>query len=41
VFTSYLLNFGPNENDGNRGVNIFGAYTSWGNQAKGNFGERS
>ena len=41
VFTSYLLNFGPSENDGNRGVNIFGAYTSWGNQAKGNFGERS
>ena len=41
VFTSYLLNFGPNENDGHRGVNIFGAYTSWGNQAKGNFGERS
>ena len=41
VFTSYLLNFGPNENDGNRGVNIFGAYTSWGNQAKGNLGERS
>ena len=41
IFTSYLLNFGPNENDGNRGVNIFGAYTSWGNQAKGNYGERS
>jgi len=41
VFTSYLLNFGPNENDGNRGVNIFGAYTSWGAQAKGNYGERS
>jgi arabinan endo-1,5-alpha-L-arabinosidase len=41
VFSSYLLNFGPKENDGNRGVNIFGAYTSWGNQAKGNLGERS
>ena len=41
IFSSYLLNFGPNENDGNRGVNIFGAYTSWGNQAKGNLGERS
>ena len=41
IFTSYLLNFGPNESDGNRGVNIFGAYTSWGNQAKGNLGERS
>ena len=41
VFTSYLLNFGPKENDNNRGVNIFGAYSSWGNQAKGNYGERS
>ena len=41
VFTSYQLNFGPKENDGNRGINIFGAYTSWGNQAKGNYGERS
>ena len=40
IFTSYLLNFGPNENDNNRGVNIFGAYTSWGNQATGNYGER-
>ena len=40
VFPKYLLNFGPNAND-NRGVNIFGAYTSWGNQAKGNVGERS
>lgn len=40
VFTSYQLNFGPNANS-NRGVNIFGAYTSWGNQAKGNLGERS
>ena len=41
VFPSYLLNFGPKEGDGNRGVNIFGAYTSWGNQATGNLGERS
>ena len=41
VFSSYLLNFGPNENDGNRGVNIFGAYSSWGNQTVGNYGERS
>ena len=41
IFSSYLLNFGPNENDNNRGVNIFGAYTDWGNQAKGNMGERS
>ena len=41
IFTSYLVNFGPKENDNNRGVNIFGAYTSWGNQTKGNNGERS
>ena len=41
LYGSYLLNFGPNENDGNRGENIFGAYTNWGNQAKGNYGERS
>ena len=40
VFPSYLLNFGADAND-NRGVNIFGAYTDWGNQAKGNYGERS
>jgi len=40
VFNSYQLNFGPNAVS-NRGVNIFGAYTSWGNQAKGNYGERS
>ena len=32
IFSSYLLNFGPSENDNNRGVNIFGAYTDWGNQ---------
>lgn len=41
VFNSYLLNFGAKENDNNRGVNIFGAYTSWGNTARGNNGERS
>jgi arabinan endo-1,5-alpha-L-arabinosidase len=41
VYPSYLLNFGPNENDNNRGVNIFGAYNDWGNQIKGNYGERS
>ena len=40
VFKSYQLNFGPDAAS-NRGVNIFGAYTSWGNQAKGNYGERS
>ena len=41
IFTGYQLNFGANANDGNRGENIFGAYTDWGNQAKGNLGERS
>ena len=40
VYNSYQLNFGPDANT-NRGINIFGAYTDWGNQAKGNFGERS
>ena len=41
IFNSYQLNFGANANDGNRGENIFGCYTDWGNQAKGNYGERS
>jgi len=40
VFKSFMTDFGPNAND-NRGVNIFGAYSDWGNQAKGNYGERS
>ena len=40
VYNNYQLNFGPDANT-NRGVNIFGAYTNWGNQAKGNNGERS
>ena len=41
VFNKYELNFGPYENDGNRGVNIFGAYGEWGNQAVGAWAERS
>ena len=41
IFNSYQMNYGSNANDGNRGENIFGAYTNWGNQAKGNYGERS
>lgn len=41
VFSQYLLNFGPKENDNNRGVNIFGAYSNWGYQTVGNYGERS
>ena len=40
IFTRYSLNFGSDAND-NRGVNIFGAYGEWGNQTKGNYGERS
>ena len=40
VYNSYQLNFGPDANS-NRGINIFGAYKDWGNQAKGNWGERS
>ena len=40
VFKSFLTDFGPSAND-NRGVYIFGAYTDWGNQAKGTLGERS
>ena len=40
IFKNYQLDFGPSAND-NRGVNIFGAYSEWGNQAKGNYGERS
>lgn len=41
IFGSYLLNFGVNENDGNRGVNIFGAYGDWGHQTVGAWSERS
>ena len=41
VFNSFFVNFGPKENDGNRGVNIFGAYGEWGNAAVGNLSERS
>jgi arabinan endo-1,5-alpha-L-arabinosidase len=39
VLDAYELNFGPKSVT--RGVNIFGAYTDWGNQAVGDFGERS
>ncbi len=41
LLSGYVRNFGPSENDGNRGVNIFGAYSDWGNQATGDNGERS
>ncbi|MBQ8456979.1 MAG: glycoside hydrolase family 43 protein [Prevotella sp.] len=35
LYDSYQLNFGPTANDGNRGVNIFGAYSDWGYQLTG------
>lgn len=41
VYDSYKLNFGASANDGNCGVNIFGAYGEWGNQATGVWSERS
>ena len=40
VYNSYQVNFGENA-ETNRGINILGAYKDWGNQAKGNNGERS
>ena len=40
VYTSYSVNFGTKDTS-NRGVNIFGPYGEWGQQAKGNYGERS
>lgn len=41
VFDRFYTDFGPNEDDGNRGVNIFGAYGEWGKQAIGANSERS
>ena len=41
ILPRYLLNFGASENDGNRGMNIFGAYGEWGNQTRKNYSERS
>ena len=41
VYDTYQLNFGPTENDGKRGVNIFGAYGDWGFQAMGDWAERA
>lgn len=41
VYNGYQLNFGAKENDGNRGVNIFGAYGNWGGQTVGKESERS
>ena len=41
VFEKFYTDFGPNEDDGNRGVNIFGAYGEWGKQTIGASSERS
>jgi arabinan endo-1,5-alpha-L-arabinosidase len=41
LYDSYQLNFGPAANDGNRGVNIFGAYSKWGNLLTGGANEAS
>ena len=41
VYDTYELNYGPTENDGNRGVNILGAYGDWGFQAMGDWAERA
>ena len=41
VYDAYQLNFGPTENDGFRGVNIFGAYDDWGFQTVGDWGEHN
>ena len=41
LYPRYLLNFGPNENDNNCGVNIFGAYSNWGNLLTGGTNETS
>lgn len=41
LFPKYQLDFGASENDGNRGVNIFGAYSNWGNKLTGGANEAS
>ena len=41
LYSKYLLNFGPTANDGNRGVNILGAYSMWGNLLTGGANEAS
>ena len=41
IYNSYQLNFGPTANDGNRGVNILGAYSKWGNLLTGGANEAS
>jgi arabinan endo-1,5-alpha-L-arabinosidase len=39
ILTAYEKNFGPSCST--RGMNIFGAYTDWGKQTVGDYGERS
>ena len=34
IFTSYQMNYGPNDTS-HRGINIFGAYSQWGNMTLG------
>ena len=41
LYNGYKMNYGPTADDGNRGVNIFGAYSEWGYQTVGDWGERS
>ena len=41
LYDSYQLNFGSGANDGNRGVNIMGAYSKWGNLLTGGANEAS
>ena len=41
LYSKYELNYGSGATDGNRGVNIFGAYNEWGNLLTGGDGEAS
>ena len=41
VLDKRYVNFGPTEDDGNRGVNIFGAYSNWGALLTGGANEAS
>ena len=41
LLSQRYMNYGPGENDGNRGVNILGAYGEWGYQTVGAWSERS
>ena len=41
IYEAYHMNYGPDANDGNRGVNILGAYSEWGSLLTGGTGEAS